>query len=63
MALAATLLTIDLDPTTVEVDGRMKAGSAFNNEHEHSYRPPRQSNPIIRNGSMSQTDRYSRISV
>ncbi len=37
--LAATRPTIDLDPTTVEVYGHMKEGSAYNYKGEKSYRP------------------------
>lgn len=37
--LVATRPTIDLDPTTVEVYGHMKEGSAYNYKGEKSYRP------------------------
>ena len=38
-ALAARRPTIDLDPTTVEVYGHMKEGSAYNYKGEKAYRP------------------------
>jgi hypothetical protein len=37
--LAAERPTIDLDPTTVEVYGRMKEGTAFNYQGQRTYRP------------------------
>ena len=38
-ALSSQRPTIDLDPTTVEVYGHMKEGSAYNYKGEKSYRP------------------------